>query len=91
MTKRRISDDDYTAMARDFERGDVRPVGEPSYGETVLRRGRPSGRAVRGSTPVRSFRLPGPLVEQLEQRARDEDVSTSEITRKALSEYLARP
>ncbi len=91
MNKRRLTEDEYTDIALDFERGDIRPVGEPSYGDTVLRRGRPSGQSARGSTPVRSFRLPAPLIEQLEQRAQAEHVSTSEITRKALAEYLTHP
>lgn len=83
-----MTEDEYTEIALDFERGDVRPVGEPVYGDTVLRRARPSGRTARGNTPVRSFRLPAPLIEQLERRAKVEHVSTSEVTRKALTEYL---
>ncbi len=89
MKKRRLTEAEYTGMALDFECGGVHPVEEPSYdGDTVLRRGRPSGRSARGSTPVRSFRLPARLIEQLEQRAQTEHVSTSEIARKALTEYL---
>lgn len=91
MSKKRLTDGDYTNLALEFERGDIHPVGEPVYGDTALRRGRPSGRSARGNTPVRSFRLPAPLIEQLERRAQDEHVSTSEVTRKALTEYLAHP
>lgn len=91
MSKKRLTEDEYTEMALDFEREDIRPVGEPVYGDTILRRGRPSGQHTKGSTPVRSFRLPEPLIERLDQRAAAEHVTTSELTRRALTEYLARP
>lgn len=83
-----ITDDEYAALAASYEADPPRRTGPAEYAELPI--GRPPKGAAPGRTPVTSIRLPNALREQLDARARAEDVKPAEVMRRALVEYLAR-
>ncbi|MCV7194212.1 CopG family transcriptional regulator [Mycolicibacterium brumae] len=88
------TDDDYAAMAADFEAGDFEIVGPASVGPGAfvkLKEGRPAGRReAGGSTPTMSVRFPSDLREGIAQRAAAESIKPAELVRRAVAEYLMR-
>lgn len=86
MSEKIGSDEAVTDPMPDFE-GD-----HPSlFDGTDLRRHPRTGRpTVGGITPVRSFRLPVQLGAELDARAAADGVPATEITRRALVQYLRR-
>lgn len=82
-------DDAYRRLAEDFRNGDFEVEEVESFTPPTLKMGRPAGQPTpRGATPVRSFRLPTDLTAELDSRAEHDHVSSSEIVRRALEDFL---
>lgn len=92
---RKLTDDDYAAMADDYATN--APTAEEVVGDVevadlaVLRHGRPpKGTASNGKTPTTSVRLPEDLREAMVKLADAEHVKLAEIIRRAVAEYVDR-
>jgi hypothetical protein len=94
-TKRRLTDDDYTEMAADYEANPPRAdeiAGPIEVNPGYLRTGRPAGQTeAKGKTPVLAIRLPEPIRTEIAHRVKaGESDSASEFIRRAVIEYLER-
>ncbi|MFI1463476.1 ribbon-helix-helix domain-containing protein [Nocardia carnea] len=93
MSRKKLTDEDYEDMARDYAEYPVAAdevVGEIEYRDpVVLDRGRPVGDAAKGgNTPVTSVRFPTEIRERLAARAEADGVKAAEVIRRAVVEYL---
>lgn len=93
MSRKKLTEDDYEDMARDYADYPVTAdevIGEVEYRDpAVLERGRPVGEAAKGTnTPVTSVRFPAVIRERLAARADADGVKAAEVIRRAVIEYL---
>lgn len=89
----RLTDADYDAMAVDYAANPPRPeeLLDIEVNPAYLTVGRPTSRSGRtGKSPTLSIRLPEELRRAADLRAQSENVTTGELVRRAVSEYLAR-
>ena len=89
-----FTDEDYAAMAHEFETQPIIPAGPVELGPGAfikLKNGRPAGRKTpAGRTPTTSVRLAPEIRQRLDRQASRESVASGEIIRKAVVEYLDR-